>query len=208
MLQSRKFAELDVALRSGRHISRHDYIDYEFVTHNFDDLESFYANYGCKLVQHPDGFYFLLPRSGLIPARQLSKGAMHLGQFIALKMRDPEVTRTNGHMSIDALIRDLETSVPVETLSQVYAPKQKEVLTSSRVHEEVLRSLRTLEELGFVRRAGDSIVALEAIHRFSEMARQRNAPSETTLVALQIQRGVVITREHANEEVTDAREDP
>ncbi len=190
MLYSHQFAEIDVALRRGRHLSRHDYLTYEFIAQNFDDLERFYAGYACRLVQHPDGFFFLLGQ-GLLPSRKLSRGVMHLGKFIALKARDPELTKANGRISVQELLHDVETSTPPETLTKVYAPKRKEVLTGAAVYEEVLKCLQMLDELGFVSRAGDYVVPREAIHRFAELARHDNSPSDLSKIALEAQRGVV-----------------
>lgn len=203
MFNTPHFAQIDVALRQGKHLSRHDYVKYDFIAQHFEDLERFYVNYGCRLIQHPDGFFFLLSRGGLIPSRKLTRAVMHLGQFIALKTRDPELTRTNGRLSVEMLVRDLETSIPAETLSKVYAPKQKEVLVGARVHEEVMRSLRVLEDLGFVERIGENLVPLEAIQRFVEVARHGDAISDTARLSLELQRGVVFDDEETGEEELD-----
>lgn len=188
---TREFAEIDTALRRGKHLSRSDYATHEYVSQHFEDMERFYASYGCRLIQHPDGFFFLLTRGGLMPVRTLPRSVMHLGMFIALKVRDPELTRSDGRMSVAGLILDLETSISVETITKVYAPKQKEVLSGARVHEEIMRVLRTLDELGFVEMMGDQLIAREAIQRFAEMARHNNAPTETAKLGLEVQRGVV-----------------
>ena len=190
ILYSHQFAEVDVALRRGRHLSRHDYLIYEFVSQNFDDLERFYAGYGSRLVQHPDGFFFLLGQ-GLLPSRKLSRGVMHLGKFIALKARDPELTKSNGRIPVQELLHDVETSTPPETLTKVYAPKRKEVLTGAAVYDEVLKCLQTLDDLGFVSRVGEHLVPREAIHRFAELARHDNSPSDLSKMALEAKRGVV-----------------
>lgn len=186
-----QFAEVDTALRRGKHISRNDIGTYEFVTQNFDDFESFYAAYGARLIQHPDGFFFLLARGALIPTRLLPQSAMHLGMFIAFKRRDPDLTRSDGRMSIAGLLQDLETSVPADTLTQVYAPKQKASLEGERIHAEVMKALKLLAELDFVEIDGDQLIAHESINRFAELAKHSNAPGETAKLALEVQRGVV-----------------
>lgn len=186
-----QFAEIDTALRRGRHISRDTIGTYEFITQNYDDFESFYSAYGVRLIQHPDGFFFLLAKGGLMPTRLLPRSAMHLGMFIAFKRRDPDLTRSDGRMSIAGLIQDLETSVPAETLVQVYAPKQKASLEGERIHTEVMRALRVLAELDFIEISGDQLIAHEAINRFAELAKHSNAPTETAKLGLEVQRGVV-----------------
>jgi chromosome partition protein MukE len=186
-----QFAEIDTALRRGRHISRGDIGTYEFITQNFDDFESFYAAYGARLIQHPDGFFFLLAKGSMMPTRILPRSGMHLGMFIAFKRRDPDVTRSDGRMSIAGLIHDLETSVPAETLAQVYAPKQKASLEGERIHSEVMRAFKLLAELDFIEINGDQLIVHEAINRFAELAKNSNTPSETAKLGLEIQRGVV-----------------
>jgi chromosome partition protein MukE len=191
-LMTRPFAELDTALRRGRHIPRQDFARFDLVWQNYETLENFYSAFSCKLVQHPDGFYYLLPSGDLVPTRKLSRAAMHLGQFIALKTRDPDITRTNGLMDESMLIADLEASVPSETLGRIYAPGSREGMAGDRIRKEIERSLALLDELGFVRRADGSIRATEAIHRFSELARHRNSPNDMERLRLEIQRGVVL----------------
>lgn len=205
VLFTRQFAQADTALRQGKHISRQEYKDYEFVSHNFDEMERFYLTYQCRLVQHPDGFFYLLPRGDLMPVKTLPAAAMHLGQFIALKCRDPDITRTDGRINTAALINDLETTIPAETLSRVYGRKQKEVLSGERIHEEVRRALRLLGELRFVRIEGEEIVPTEAIARFMEMARHGNEPSEQAALAMALMRGVVGGAETGEDE--NVRED-
>jgi chromosome condensin MukBEF MukE localization factor len=205
---TRQFAQADSALRQGKHISRNDYTTYEFLTQNYGELERFYASYPARLVQHPDGFFFLLPKGDLIPSKFLPKSVMHLGQFIALKCRDPEITKSDGRISLAALINDLETSVPADTLSKVYAHRQKEVLTGGRIHEEVRRALRTLDELQFIRLDSETLTPLEAIHRFAEVARHGGALDETSALALLLQRGVVTEQDEGDEEeIDDVRQD-
>lgn len=201
-----QFAEIDSALRRGRHISRSDIGTYEFITQNFDDFESFYAAYGVRLIQHPDGFFFLLAKGSLMLTRILPRSAMHLGMFIAFKRRDPDLTRSDGRMSIAGLIQDLETSVPADTLAQVYAPKQKASLEGGRIHTEVMRTLKLLAELDFIETSGDQLIAHEAINRFTELAKHANAPTEAAKLGLEIQRGVVfeITDDITGEDIDDS----
>lgn len=199
---STQFAEVDAALRAGRHVTRHDLRAYEFIWQNFDTLEKFYATYKCKLVQHPDGFFFLFSKDGLIPTRKLSRAVMHLGAFIALKTRDPDITTTNGWMEVEALIADLEAAVHVEVLSKIYAPRRREGGAGDKIRGEILRSLAQLERMNFVRREENALAATPAIYRFAELARHRNNPSDLEKIALETQRGVII------DPIDDESEDP
>lgn len=185
------FVGADLILRRGGHINRSNLSHYQFVIDNFDEMMSFYKGYQCDLVQHPDGFFYLMSKGGLIPTRLLPMPCVHLGIFIALKARDPEITRSSGRISLDNLLQSIEASVPRETLQKVYAPKQRESSTDTRITEEIQKALKTLAEMRFLEIQGDSIKPLEAIQRFAEMARHDNDPDELNRLVLTEQRGVV-----------------
>ena len=111
-----QFPYIDLLLRRGGHINRSHLSAYEYVSHHFDQLQDYYRHYHCALTQHPDGFFYLLANGSLLPSRLLPKSCVHLGMFIALKARDPEITQSGGRLSISQLFQDIETSVPRETL--------------------------------------------------------------------------------------------
>lgn len=207
IFHSRQYAEIDTALRAGKHLSRHDYLSYEFVAQNFDELERHYGSYGNRLIQHPDGFFFLAGK-GLIPTRLLERSVMHLGKFIALKTRDPELTRSNGRIGMQELLHDVEASTPPQILTKVYSRNRKEVLTGAAAYEEIARALRVLNELGFVEIIAGDVVPREAIHRFAEVARHDNTPSDLARIALEVQRGVLFDMEVQNGENRDEGSDP
>lgn len=186
-----RFASTDSVLRRGGHINRSDFADYQYVAEHFDDYERFYQNYGARLVQHPEGFFFLSAKAGALRVRLLPKSAMHLGMFIALKSRDPEITRTSARIPLEVLTAELDNSVPRETLLATYAPKQREASAPSRVLDEVQRCLRLLAELRFIDFDGSQIRPREAIRRFEDLARHENDPDELTRLSLEVRRGVV-----------------
>lgn len=203
------FVGADLVLRRGGHINRSNLSLYQFVIDNFDEMMSFYKGYQCELVQHPDGFFYLLSKGGLIPTRLLPMPCVHLGIFIALKSRDPEITRSSGRISLDNLLQSIEASVPRETLQKVYAPKQRESSTDSRITEEILKALKTLAEMRFLEIQGETIRPLEAIQRFAEMARHDNIPDERSRLVLTEQRGVVfqVPDESSEEDSEETGED-
>lgn len=200
IFESNKFVEIDLLLRRGGHINRSSLAAFDWVKDNFDELASFYSRYGCSLAQHPDGFYFMVPKNGLIRSRLLPKTCIHLGMFIALKARDPEITRSSGWLQLAQLMQDIETSVPKETLQRVYAPGRKESVVDERISSEIQNALKILVDLNFVEMNGQSIRPLEAIHRFAELARHDNNPSDETRIHLEIDRGVVFHDAPDNEE--------
>lgn len=191
MFFDRRFVEADISLRRGGHINRSDLLLYQFLIDNYEDLARFYASYESELIQHPDGFFFLLTTGGHIPSRLLPLPCVHVGMFIALKMRDPEITRSSGRLKLDWLLQSIGASVSRDTLQRVYAPKQKEASADAKITEEIQRALRILAELHFVELQGDAIKPLEAIHRFAEMARHENTPDDLARIVLSEQRGVV-----------------
>lgn len=186
-----KFVGIDLLLRRGGHINRSDFVLYGWVKDNFDELSKFYNHYGCALIQHPDGFYFMAPQKGLIRSRLLPKTCIHLGMFIALKARDPEITRSSGWLQLAQLMQDIETSVPKETLQKVYAPGRKESVVDDRISNEIQNALKILVDLKFAEMTGQALRPLEAIHRFAELARHDNNPGDETKMHLAIERGVV-----------------
>lgn len=203
------FVGADLILRRGGHINRSNLSFYQFLIDNFDELKGFYHGYQCELVQHPDGFFYLLSKGGLIPTKLLPMPCVHLGMFIAMKSRDPEITRSSGRISLENLLQSIETSVPREALQKVYAPKQRESSTDTRIAEEIQRALKTLAEMRFIEIQGETIRPLEAIQRFAEMARHDNNPDELSRLVLTEQRGVVFQTpdESADDELEESGED-
>lgn len=203
------FVGADLILRRGGHINRSNLSYYQFLIDNFDELKRFYSGYQSELVQHPDGFYFLLSKGGLIPTRLLPKQCVHLGMFIALKSRDPEITRSSGRIGLENLLQSIETSVPRDTLQKVYAPKQREASADMRITEEIQKALKTLAEMRFLEFQGEFIRPLESIQRFAEMARHNNTPDDLGRLVLSEQRGVVFQAptESADEDIEENGEE-
>lgn len=202
-----KFVEIDLLLRRGAHINRSNLVAYEYMIQNFEELQRFYAQYGCSLHQHPDGFFFVTAKNGMLRTRLLPKPCVHLGIFIALKARDPEITRSLGRIPINTFIQDIETSIPRNILQQVYAPKRRETVVDEVISDEIRRSLKTLADLGFIELTDAAIRPLEAINRFAELARYSNEPDEASRLALTVQRGVVFSDGIENEEYEDASDE-
>lgn len=119
------------------------------------------------------------------------------------------ITRSSGRISLENLLQSIETSVPRETLQKVYAPKQRESSTDTRIAEEIQKALKTLAEMRFIEIQGETIRPLEAIQRFAEMARHDNNPDELSRLVLTEQRGVVFQTpdESADDELEESGED-
>lgn len=186
-----KFVGIDLLLRRGGHVNRSNLAAYNWMCQHFDELQQFYGRYGCSLIQHQDGFFFMTLRNGMIRSRLLPKACIHLGIFIALKSRDPEITRSSGWLQINQLMQDIETSVPKETLQRVYAPGRKENVIDEKISSEIQNAIKTLSDLKFIEISGQAIRPMEAINRFAELAKHDNDPSDEARLQLTIERGVV-----------------
>lgn len=203
----KQFVDVDLILRRGGHINRSNLVAYDWLCTNHDDLKSFYANYGATLTQHPDGFFFLATPGTKLRSRLLPKTCIHLGMFIALKARDPEITRSSGWMQTAQLLHDIETTVSKEVLQQVYAPGRKENVVDERIALSIGSALKLLADLCFIELKGDRFRPLEAINRFAEFARHDNAPDENARIRMTIERGVVFHDATPTEEYEDESDD-
>jgi chromosome condensin MukBEF MukE localization factor len=203
----KRFAEIDLLLRRGGHVNRSSLDIYEWLCDNFAELKLFYAGFSAILEQHPDGFFYLtVPGTGAgirIRSRLLPKSCVHLGTFIALKARDPEITRSSGRITVSQLLTDIETTVPRDVLQKVYAPKHKESILDTRIAAEINNALKTLAELCFIELRGDTLKPLEAINRFAELARHDNAPDEAARIQMELGRGVVFLEAAEDEEIEE-----
>lgn len=203
----KEFADVDLILRRGGHINRSALALYDWVCRNHDDLKALYTNYGSTLTQHPDGFFFLTLSGGKLRSRLLPRTCVHLGMFIALKARDPEITRSSGWMGTMQLLHDIETSVPKAPLQEVYAPGAKENVVDDRISLAITNALKVLDELCFIELRGDRFRPLEAIGRFAEFARHNNAPDDDSRIQMSIERGVVFHDAADGEEIEDTNND-
>lgn len=207
----RRFAEVDLILRRGGHVNRSNLDVYEWVGQNHEGLKDFYANFSATLEHHPDGFFFLTVSGAKIRSRLLPKTCVHLGMFIALKARDPEITRSSGWIPTSQLLHDIETTVPKAFLQKIYAPGRRENVVDERIAVEINNALKILEDLSFIETRGGMLKPLEAINRFAEFARHDNAPDEAASLKMTIERGVVFhdaTEDEEYEVDNDEREEP
>jgi len=187
----KRFADADLILRRGGHVNRSSLDAYEWACDNFAELKEFYSMFSAALRQHPDGFFYLSVSGAKIRSRLLPKQCVHLGIFIALKARDPEITRSSGRIAISQLLADIETTVSRDILQKIYAPKCRENIVDTRIATEINNALKVLSDLCFIELRGDSLKPLEAINRFAELARHDNAPDETARLQMTVERGVV-----------------
>ncbi len=178
IFHSPEFVDADLTLRRGGHVNRTNFALHGWIRDNYDELKTFYLNYCCALQQHPDGCFFLVSSGKMMKTRVLSKACVHLGTFLALKARDPEITKTSGWIPIEQLLQDIVTTVSKETLNRVYAPRAKESLVSRRVSDELQNSIRTLGDLNFIEIRESALKPLEAIGRFADLARYDNEPDD------------------------------
>ncbi|MCL2660591.1 MAG: chromosome partition protein MukE, partial [Acidobacteriaceae bacterium] len=151
----KRFADVDLVLRRGGHINRSSLDAYEWICDNFMELKEFYSRFLTTLEQHPDGFFYLSVSGTKIRSRLLPKQCVYLGIFIALKARDPEITRSSGRIAIAQLMTDIETTVSRDILQKIYAPGRKESVIDARIAIEINNALKVLSDLCFIELRGD-----------------------------------------------------
>lgn len=189
------FAETDVILRRGGNINMSEIALYEFCCQEFEMLQRFYENLECNFVQHPDGFFFLVPTGSILTTRMLSRACINVGQILAMLARDPEITRTSGRIEVSQILKTIDTMVPREIQKAIYSPNTRESSTDRSIGDEVRKALRQLADLRFIRFvAGNEVIVLaESINRFAEVARYDNEIEEVKKIILQSTRGVTFT---------------
>jgi chromosome partition protein MukE len=174
------FPAIDVGLRSGRHYSLDgDILEYEFIQSAEDHLQDFYRLYGCRLVEGPESYYYLLSDGDLLGQRRLSVGEMLIGQTLALMRMDPVHLSRNGQIADEKLLAMLENVLGQERLFALMAPRSrgKDRETDARkIREETDRALNALQRLGFLRRLVENDVRWcqprPAIMRFADPVRE------------------------------------
>lgn len=176
------FPEIDATLRGGRHVEAADPDAYAFLRDAQPFLEPFYRRYGCDLVCSPNGYFYLLPSdSGLIKRRQLSSGAMLVGQALALLYLDPAVAvQRSGRVSRVQVTELVASLVGEERLLQVLNPRVRRrtaTVDHERVRQELDRGLKALAALGFVDlEDGEQIRLRSPLLRFADPVRGLEDP--------------------------------
>lgn len=203
IFHTKEFVEVDLILRRGGHVNRTDFALHDWICQEYENLSTFYSNYGCSLRQHPDGFFFLVSSGKKLKTRVLPKSYVHLGLFLALKARDPEITKTSGWIAIEQLLQDIQTTVPKETLRKVYAPRAGESLVNKRIGEEIRNGIKLFADLKFIEIRENALKPLEAIGRFAELARYDNEPDEIAKNRLELECGVALQIDDEDEEKSE-----
>ena len=166
------FSEVDLDLRQGRHVNRHENERYGFLRDAHEHLVAFYRQYDCELRHATDGFFHLVPNGTGLGRRRLTTGEMLVGQALAIAYLDPETVRSGGVITSDQVVRRLAAIVGEERLVEALNPRRRrldERIAEENVREEVDRALRGLSSLGFVDALeGGQIRLCPALLRFAE----------------------------------------
>jgi chromosome partition protein MukE len=181
-IEDARFADVDMALRRGRHIDREDSDWYAYLLDAQVLLESFYRRFGCELVYRSDGYFFLLPTGEKLGKRQLSVAEMLVGQGVALLYLDPRTIESGGIVTRDTVLGHLATVMGTDALVHAFSnPKRKRVderVAQEGVRTRVAEALRKLANLGFVDLLeGDQIRLRLALMRFAEPVRGTDSPA-------------------------------
>lgn len=166
------FAEVDLDLRQGRHVNRHESERYGFLRDAFEHLEGFYLQYDCELRHATEGFFHLVPNGSGLGRRRLTAGEMLVGQALAIAYLDPETVRKGGSISSEEIVRRLAGIVGEERLVEALNPRRRrldERVAEENVREEVDKALRGLASLGFVESGeGGQMRVCPSLLRFAE----------------------------------------
>jgi chromosome partition protein MukE len=209
-INAEPFADVDLALRRGKHIDRDDAEEYEYLTLALEQLEPFYRRFGCELVHKSDGYFYLLPTNDKLGRRHLSPGEMLVGQALTLLYLDPKAIEQGGIVTREQVIAQLAGVMGSESLLRAMNPKRRRY--DERVAEETARSkvaeaIRRLATLGFVEAVDDAQVRLRpALLRFAEPMRGAEAP-DAALERLVAEGELVLTDGEAEADEEPAAED-
>jgi chromosome partition protein MukE len=176
------FPELDLALRSGRHVDRDDAAWYALLTDAQDHLEPFYRRYGAELIHKADGYFYLLPVGDKLARRTLGAGEMLVGQALALLYLDPAAVERGGVITLEEVVAQLVAVLGSDALIAEFNPKRKkhdERIAQKNVRTRVGEAARRLAGLGFVEAlAGEQLRLRASLLRFAEPVRGLSAPAE------------------------------
>lgn len=206
------FADLDLALRRGRHVDREDFAWYTLLTEAQDHLETFYRRYGCELIHKPDGYFYLLPTGEKLSRRQLSAGDMLVGQALALLYLDPATIERGGRITTEDVIAQLVVVLGSDALIRVFNPTKRrrvdERVAQKNVRSKIGEGVRHLAALGFIDLAEDGQLRLRpALLRFAEPVRGLSAPAEA-LAKLVADGEVALVAETEGEADAEGEPDP
>jgi chromosome partition protein MukE len=180
VVQDPLFPAVDVALRRGRHVDRDDADWYGLLRDAQDHLEPFYRRYSAELVQHPDGYFYLLPNGDQLGKRHLSAAEMLVGQALALSYLDPATVKQRGLSSREAVLERLAGLVGERELFRVLEPRRRkfdERVAHDSIRTKVDRALRGLAALGFIELVDDDgIRSRSPLLRFAEPVRGLEDP--------------------------------
>ncbi len=209
VIEAEEFPDVDLALRSGRHIGRDDESWYAFLSDAQEQLEAFYRRYGCELVHKTDGYFYLLPSGDKLPRRHLSAADMLVGQALALLYLDPGTVQTGGVVGRDDVLAQLDGILGTDAVIRALNPKRKRY--DERVAQETARrkaaeATRRLAGLGFVEVTAEGAIRLRPpLLRFAEPARGAGSPAEA--LAKLVARGDVVMTEDEGEAERPAGDD-
>lgn len=182
VIQDPLFPEIDLALRSGRHLDRDDGERYAFVLDAQSLLESFYRRYGCELIHASDGFFYLLPVGEQMGRRHLTAGEMLVGQTLALLYLEPTTVQAGGVTQQSVVVARLASLVGERELIQALNPRRRrydERVAQETVRTEIAKAMRGLESLGFIDLGeGEQLRLRLGLLRFAEAVRGLSEPAD------------------------------
>jgi len=180
VLEDERFPGIDHRLRSGGHIDLDEVRAYELLVQAEPFLVSFYDRYDCRLINAPEGYFYLLSEGTLLGQRRLTVADMLVGQVLALMFLDSAQLKSGGRVHVDQVLAQLELIVGQDPLAVLLAPRRRgrdRETDNRKIREDVEKALRTLERLGFIllpREAAGLVQIRRSILRFIDPVRRSN----------------------------------
>jgi chromosome partition protein MukE len=169
------FAELDLDLREGVHVSSDDIERYAFLQEARPHLERFYEAYRCRLVFAPEQYVYLLPEGDRLRTSKMTRAEMLVGQVLALLYRDPGTLETRGVIRRELVTETLQHLLGDRLADAVlgHRTSKNAEIAGERVRADIRAALQSLRRLGFVDLPDDDHVALRTtLMRFTDPVRR------------------------------------
>lgn len=146
------FPSVDMALRSGKHISHGLLAEYLFLNDHFPSLQALYQRYHVHLLQASERYFYLRPQAtSLIPRRVLSPLEMLMGKTLCLLYLDPKRISLQNRFSIEMVLTQLFSLLdPIQLMRLVHPRAQGSDLDKQRFLEKLKSALFQLRRMGMI----------------------------------------------------------
>jgi chromosome partition protein MukE len=179
VIEDELFPQVDLWLRSGRHVDQDDFAAYAWLCHGQAVLETFYRRFGWELIRSGEGYFYLRPVHARLRRRRLGMAEMLVGQALAYLFLDPVTVESAGVVSRPQVFEILVNLVGEEKLKLALFPRRRrrdQRTEDLQVRQEFDRALRHLYALGFIDLVDEGIRLRAPLMRFAEVVKGLDDP--------------------------------